>query len=144
MKTIALRFADNFAPKCGTIEAHRQMIEKNGFVWYGKLGNSVSSKVAEEILSNEECKILLIHSGKINRYWAKVVEINSQINDDENIPEYYRNTKNKFKTWFKVTSIEEAKRNVMSKCTIASSGAPLSEVSKHSMSPYFIINYSEE
>ena len=32
MKTIALRFADNFAPDGGTIVAHNEMIEKYGYV----------------------------------------------------------------------------------------------------------------
>ena len=37
--TIALRFADTFAPSIGTIQAHQEMIDKNGHVWYGKLGS---------------------------------------------------------------------------------------------------------
>ena len=43
MKTIALRFSDNFAPLDGTIAEHKKMIELNGYVWYGKLGLKVSA-----------------------------------------------------------------------------------------------------
>lgn len=32
MKTVALRFANKCAPECGTIEAHNEMIEQNGYV----------------------------------------------------------------------------------------------------------------
>jgi len=106
VKTIALRFGEHFAPECGTIEAHRAVIEQYGYVWYGKLGAPVSSKVISEICDNEKPKILLINSGKADRYWAHVVEIS---------------------------------KDIMSKCRVASSGAVLGEVSKHSMSPYFII-----
>lgn len=39
----------------------------------------------------------------------------------------------------KVSRFEKAERNVMSKCVVASSGKTLSIASRHSMSPYFII-----
>ena len=44
MKTIALRFADNYAPKEGTIKLHQAIINENGYVWYGKFGNTLSQK----------------------------------------------------------------------------------------------------
>ena len=33
MKTIALRFGEQFAPECGTIAAHQQLISEKEFVW---------------------------------------------------------------------------------------------------------------
>ena len=139
MKTIALRFGEHYAPECGTIEAHRAVIEQYGYVWYGKLGAPVSSKVISEICDNENPKILLINSGKADRYWAHVVEISKDAPDEKYIPEYYRGKASNFKTWFKITDFEEASKDIMSKCRVVSSGAVLGEVSKHSMSPYFII-----
>ena len=68
MKTIALRFA----PEEGTIKAHKRVIDINGFVWYGKLGNAVSKCILKELSANENAKILLIHSGKNDRYWAYI------------------------------------------------------------------------
>ena len=50
MKTIALRSLNKFAPECGTIEAHNEMIQKKGYVWYGKLGNKIAAGVFGEIL----------------------------------------------------------------------------------------------
>lgn len=44
MRTIALRFSNNFAPEEGTISAHEIVIAEKGFVWYGKLGSRISSK----------------------------------------------------------------------------------------------------
>ena len=60
----------------------------------------------------------------------------------EFIPEYYREQASDFKTWFRVRKIEEAAKNVMSDCKVASSGALLSLASRSSMSPYFIIEYA--
>ncbi len=139
MKTIALRFADTFAPEIGTIAAHCELIDKYGYVWYGKLGTAVSNKVIKEIIDSEEPRILLIHSGKQGRYWAYVNWIQHETPEKKYIPKYYRDISEKFKTWFKVIRIEQAPSNVLSHCKVASSNRPLTEVSKSSMSPYFII-----
>lgn len=143
MKTIALRFAENFAPERGTILAHQEVINSLGFVWYGKLGAPISKQVAEEIVKNNNSKILLIHSGKVERYWASITEISWDIPSLNEIPECYRDMTDKFKCWFKITSFEKASRDVMANCMVVSSGTPLANASKHSMSPYFIINFNE-
>lgn len=140
MKTIALRFADNYAPKEGTIRLHKDVIEKFGFVWYGKFGNTLSQKIIDELLKLENRKILLIKSGFSERYWAYIEDISKELPQDiETIPEYYRDNIDKIKCWFKITKIEIAESDIMSKFNIASSGIPLSSASKHSMNPYFII-----
>lgn len=143
MKTIALRFSENFSPTTGTIAEHQKLIDELGFVWYGKLGTAISTKVVNQIMQNEEPKILLIHSGKVDRYWARVSEVSRALPEINEIPEYYRDMTEKFQSWFKVIKFEEAPRDVMSHCVVASSQRPLSEVSKYSMSPYFIIDYEE-
>ena len=137
--TIALRFADTFAPTEGTIQAHQNVINRLGFVWYGKLGSKISLRVAKSILSNEQPRILLIHSGKTGRYWAYIEEISFDIPPKNEIPSYYRENAYKFKTWFKITKIEEAPKTILGDCVVISSHKPLSEASKYSMSPYFII-----
>ena len=140
MKTVALRFADNFAPECGTITAHEQIIEEYGHVWYGKLGGKVSEKMLKTIMNTEEPKILLIQSGKTNRYWAHICKAQYEQPRLNEIPSYYRDMAGLFRTWFCVTRFEKAPKNIMSECIVSSSGALLGNVSKHSMSPYFIID----
>ena len=143
MKTIALRFSDNFAPPDGTIMEHRRCISEKGYVWYGKLGSAVSDKVCKELMENDMPRILLIHSGKSFRYWAYIDKVQKNTPLLSEIPEYYREQAGIFRTWFRVLKIEEADKSVMSACTVASSGAPLSMTSRSSMNPYFIIEYSE-
>ena len=63
MRTVALRFAENFTPECGTIAAHLRLVDNLGYVWYGKLSSAISFKIAGEILGSDDLKILLIHSG---------------------------------------------------------------------------------
>lgn len=143
MNTIALRFSDNFAPPDGTIAEHKKLIETIGFAWYGKLGATVSDKVSHEILENKRPRILLIHSGKAFRYWAYIDKVSKETPALNEIPEYYRDQAEIFKTWFRVRKIEEAEKGVMSSCIVASSGTSLSLASRSSMSPYFIIEYTE-
>lgn len=139
MKTVALRFANKFAPECGTIEAHNDLIKQNGYVWYGKLGNKIAGSIFPEILDNEPSRILLIYSGSTGRYWAYVDKIQHKIPELSEVPEYYRDMADKFKTWFRVIRFEDAPKGLMGKCIVASSGATLSDDSKHSISPYFKI-----
>lgn len=145
MKTIALRFSENFAPLEGTIKAHQNIINSAGYVWYGKLGPKISNEARCNILKEDNSKILLIHSGKADRYWAFVEDISFECPTDiDNIPSYYRGDRVKFKTWFKVSSFEKAPKDILSNCIVESSKQPLSNVSKFSMSPYFKIIVDDE
>ena len=140
MRTIALRFADNYAPKEGTIKLHQEIINNNGYVWHGKFGNTLSQKNIDLLMSQPDRKFLLIKSGFPDRYWAYFDEIvKDKPKDINNIPEYYRNNTDKIKCWFKIRKIERTENNVMSKFIISSSKMPLSEASKHSLNPYFVI-----
>lgn len=143
MRTIALRFADNIAPQDGTIAEHERIIESQGFVWYGKFGSRISEKARSAVMASDCKRVLLIHSGTNKRYWLHVDEISYDTPELHCIPEYYRELAGTVKTWLKVTRIEKADKSVMAKCTVSSSGSPLSAVSRHSMSPYFIIDYDE-
>ena len=144
MKTIALRFSDNYAPTEGTIKLHEDVIAKYGYVWYGKFGNSLSQKNIDMLLEMKERKFLLIKSGCQERYWVYFEDIKKEVIDLAAIPEYYRNVRGRVKCWFKVTKFEKTDSKVMSKCFVASNGSLLSNTSKYSMSPYFVINYKEK
>ena len=143
MKTIALRFSDNYAPKEGTIKLHNEIINKYGYVYYGKFGNPILESYCKEVLKEENPKFLLIKSGFADRYWAYIQDITRTIDEPDKVPEYYRNKIKDVRCWFKVTKIVPAEKNVMSKCTIISTGVPLSSASKGSMNPCFKISYEE-
>lgn len=139
MKTIALRFADNFAPEEGTIQAHDSMIASKGYVWYGKIGSAIADSAVEMVLGNEAPRILLIHSGTQKRYWAYVDAISRDYPGSGEYPSYYEDKADKVKSWIRVTQFEPASNDILGKCTVMSSGQPLSNVSRHSMSPYYKI-----
>jgi len=143
MRTIALRFGETFSPPCGTIDAHREVIKQLGYVWYGKKGNKVSDKVIQDLLQNTNLRILLIASGKSEKYWAYVSEISTELPELEAIPSYYRNSGAEFKTWFKITRFEKANKDVLNNCIVVSSHTKLNISSRWSMCPCFIIDYFE-
>ena len=143
MKTAALRFAENFAPECGTIAAHKQVLDNLGSVWYGKLGNPMSKAVCDTILGSDDPKILLIHSGHDDRWWLHVDAISRELPPYGSYPEYYGEMAEKMGCWLHVRRFEKADSKVISRCVVASSGKPLSLASRRSMSPYFIIDYQE-
>ena len=93
MKTIALRFADNYAPADGTIKLHEDVINEYGYVWYGKFGNSLSQKNIDMLLEMKEKRFLLIKSGGQERYWAHFEDIKKAGINIEAIPKYYRDDK---------------------------------------------------
>ncbi len=144
METIALRFADNFAPPEGTIKAHEKLIQKNGYVWFGKLGQGVSEKTKEIILHNSPARILLIHSGKTDRYWAIIRSIQKEIPPEGFAPEYYKDKYNKVGAWFCVTEFIKAPSDIISKCVLVSSGRSLSEMSRKGSNPMFIVSCKED
>lgn len=144
MKTVALRFAENFAPDCGTIAAHKQVLDSLGSVWYGKLGSSMSKAVCDSILGGDDPRILLIHSGGTDRWWLHIDAISRELPPYGSYPEYYGELADRMGRWLHVRRFEKADSKVMSKCVVASSGKPLSLASRRSMSPYFIIDYQEE
>lgn len=144
MKTVALRFAENFAPECGTIAAHKQVLDSLGSVWYGKLGSSMSKAVCDSILGGYDPRILLIHSGGTDRWWLHIDAISRELPPYGSYPEHYGELADRMGCWLHVRRFEKADSKVMSKCVVASSGKPLSLASRRSMSPYFIIDYQEE
>lgn len=146
MKTVALRFADNFAPPEGTIAAHKAMIAKKGYVWYGKLGSTISEASIQMVMDNQPAKVLLIHSGTQKRYWAYVDAITRVFPGEGEFPEYYKDKASCIKAWIKMSKIENAPKDILSKCRVLSSGELLSQTSRHSISPYYriIVNEPEE
>lgn len=144
MKSIALRFSDSFAPPDGTIKAHEEILAQYGQVWYGKLGSTLASSTIADVLENDEPRILLIHSGRSERYWAFVSAIQKNTPPLELIPQYYRENAENFHCWFLITRFELAEKDVMSKCEVPSSKNSLSMVSRYSMSPYFRILWNNE
>lgn len=141
MRTIALRFSDNFAPKSGTISEHKKILSKRGYVWYGKLGNKISPKIFDIILANGPVRVLFIKASSPERYWVTVDKVSYEAQTVH--PDYYGQEVNLMNTWLRITKIETADPNILEKCIIPSTGSKLSDIYKRSMGSYFNIEVHE-
>ena len=143
LKSIAMKFSDKNAPPEGTIEAHKNHIKRDGFVWYGKIGAPVSDKTCKKIMEESNPRVLLIQSGQKAFYWAKIIDICKSVPPMENVPVYYHYSVDKIHTWFKMIKIEKASLQDINCCKMASYGAPLIDVLHNSMGSMFIIEYNK-
>ncbi|WP_105259189.1 metallophosphoesterase family protein [Pseudoalteromonas sp. T1lg88] len=117
MTKLALRFRDLVTPPDGTINIHKEMIEDNGFVYWGwwcKAGEKCPSKFNDfqELLAKGEQEIFLFDSGQNKLFRAQLSAIrfdNAPLGiecpEPDYTPSYYR--ERSFKAWFKLTSIDE-------------------------------------
>lgn len=138
LRIFAVRFHDGFAPACGTVKAHIDVIEKYGYVWFGKIGQGASEKTIKECLQQGMDRILLIDSGRVSRWWAYIDQIQNSKPEESFIPEYYRDKTDKIKTWFRIFRFEAAPRNILSKYKVASSGKLMSHSSRCPSSLFII------
>ena len=141
MKTIVLRFSDSFAPKGGTINAHKKFIDKFGYVWWGKKGLRISQKIVDELLNHGPCKIILVKSGTREQFWAMVEDILTECPDTSKVPMYYRDDIVLYGSFLKITKIEKAVGNVLNDCVVCSSNKRANEIIHKSSATYFMVNY---
>lgn len=73
----------------------------------------VSGKVVNKILSNAIPRILLIHSGKAGRYWAYIEKIQYDLPSRHEIPVYYRDNAEIFKTWLRLRKLKKHPREFL-------------------------------
>ena len=83
----------------------------------------------------------LLHSYTLT---TKISDIQKEQPDLKYVPEYYHDKASKIKAWIKITKIEVAEKDVMSKCIVVSSKNVLSQASKYSMNPCLFIEYEGE
>ena len=139
MKTLALRYSDNYAPSDGTIGEHEKLINKNGFVWYGKFGNKVSQQVINDVLEKGTAKVLFIKSGREDIYYANVDKIQYNMPEEKYIPKYYSDSYDRVSVWFRITEFKKTDYDVVKDYYVISSDKRLDIASKHSMNSCFIV-----
>ncbi len=142
---IVLKYREHFTSVLGTIALHEQIIQSHGCVWIGKWGRPIQSRlikiVAEQIkariptyifLAKYTGRTYLIHAGKL-------IDIATFLDNDELIPEYYRDKRSSIKTWFKIISLPQLDPTILGKLIGASSGMPINQTLKKSMASTFYV-----
>ena len=140
---LLLRFGEHLAPPEGTIAAHQGVIEKVGYVWYGKLGQPllrarVEAIVRSAINSSPGALILASSDKKSRRFYeasvAEVVWVAPGEREHRCIPAYMLGRIDGASAWFKITRLREMGTPDVSALVVASSGQRIREALERSTS----------
>ncbi len=132
-----------------TIEEHQKVIEQEGAVWFGKMGQPISQNAIDKLNKQVEDNIpTYIYLVKGNRrkpkaYVSDLVVASKTIPEEEMclIPPYYKELKiiQFIKFWAKVTNLHEIDLKDLTKMGVVSSVYPLMETLVKSSSGHFYI-----
>jgi hypothetical protein len=131
------------------MDAHLQVIEQHGAVWFGKMGNPVSGLKLEEV--NQQVKdgiptyIYLIKGNrrKSTAYRGKLVSATRDIPQKEKtmIPQYYTivDIIRHIRTWFKLSEIEPIEMSELNQLKVVGSVLPIQETLVKSATGHFFV-----
>lgn len=132
-----IRFSDKHGYK--TIEEHLNILNKKGYVWYGKIGRTPSREYFDLRLPQGPIIVLLVQPGRY--FITTCIAYSTSTPSDTNYPEYYKSKEfstYNFSFWVKLTSIVEVKNSdVLENVVIKSSGNYLRSALQGSISPMF-------
>jgi hypothetical protein len=146
---LLIRFSDRLLENKGTIEEHQKVIEQEGAVWFGKMGQPISQNAIDKLnMQVEEGIPTFIYLVKGNRkkpnaYISNLVLASKTIPEDEIslVPAYYKELEilRFINFWGKVTNLHEIDLKDLSKMGVVSSVYPLLETLVKSSSGHFYI-----
>lgn len=135
-KVLILKYGTNNMYDC--IEKHKELIEKNGYCWFGKIGKMPGETKVKEIMDQEISQIVLYSQGKAYLCDVEGYQIDKP---DKGYPAYYdsflyaRNIMPSM--YFRLSSLSELKIEELSKCVISKSGRNVIETLTRSMNSFF-------
>ncbi len=136
---LVLRYSLSY--KKNIIDLHKELIEKQGFVWYGKLGNETSQKIIAEIFAAKNPALLLFKKDKA--FLCGVEEITGN-KPQSGYPKYYDDEYICPGCYYKLTSIDEVEVDIINELIVRSSKRLLSDtLSRQCTSSCFFVSYKE-
>lgn len=127
------------------MERHLEVLENNGFCWFGKLGTAPSESSIEKKIGNMPITIILYSQGKT--HICSCSEITSS-KPKNGYPKYYDkyliNRGMEPSVYFKLTSIAEFAPDDFNRCVSLKSGRKLNETVHRSMASFFYGIYTDE
>lgn len=146
---LLVRFSDNLFAVGDAIAKHQEVVQKNGSVWFGKLGTPISHKAIETIHSQIENKVLsYLYLVKGNRrkstfYKSVIITLTDHFPKKEKdiIPPYYFEKKiaRQMKSWIKITDIEPLEPSEVKLLKVKSSVLNLEETLFRSSAGLFYV-----
>ena len=137
-----LRFGTNIKRNC--IDEHSKVIAKNGWCWFGKIGNAPSTKVISDVMGQDDPHMILYT--KHHAYECNVCEV-TNAKPGDGYPDYYENelfAKGIFPSaYFKLTQITEISMKELKNYFIVRSKNSVLAALNRSAASYFYAEYPD-
>ena len=142
-KFITIRYGTNIIADC--IEKHQEVIEREKYCWFGKIGTPPSKKFLNAFMNENHPRIILY--SKEAAYECDVLDVSYEKPSDH-YPEYYDEyifgTVLLTKIYFKLGSIRQIDKSEMTPYLVTSSRGRLLEALHRSMTSFFLSEYPDK
>lgn len=143
-KQAVIRYANVNGIKC--IDEHQKVLDKEGYVWFGKIGAKVKKTILSDLLEKKSNYIIL--KAPKETYFCTFTDFCEEIPKDNCFPDYYKSnfdSLDDFSMWFKITAmIPITNPEILSNIVVISSRNRLSNACLQSMSAHFFTTNLEE
>ena len=150
---LVVRFSDNLFSVGDVVEKHNHVVAKVGYVWFGKIGQTISQNRID-LLNAQIAKSIPTYAYLVkgNRkkstfYRANLLGISKDLTKEEKkfVPAYYAEAKllKYMATWMKISNIEPIEISTISNLKTINSVYPLEESLVRSSSGYFFVHESK-
>ena len=146
---LLLRFSDSLLKEGDTIEEHNQVIQRQGVVWFGKMGSTVSQShidiLNEQVGENIPTYVYLVKGNrrKSTVYRARLAFASKTLpkGESQRVPAYYSSLDiSKYVNfWVKLTEIIPIDFGELKRLRVGSSVLPIQETLTKSSSGHFFL-----
>lgn len=140
---LLMKYSDVFEKN--VVNIHQEILNRTGYVWYGKVGATPSLKTLN-LISKKGEYFCILHSSKTGSYLCSFTEF-SDIIPQNGYPEYYEkyfSNKGFFKVFFKLNRMVRLPENFHTNFYLASSGENIMNALNYSMGSMFIAKAYKE
>jgi len=128
------------------VEAHNNVCEEYGTVWFGKSGRPLSrtlnDKLKELIREGMHPKLILLYgpTGQRKFFSGRIAALaTSGKPNPAQVPAYYRDMTAFISQWFEIGPLKLMTKREVDGLVVASSGRAVSEVAPRSQAPYMTV-----
>lgn len=148
---LMIRFSDTLYSVGDVVSKHNAVVESCGYVWFGKIGTTISQNRMDIINKQIDTGIpTYLYLAKGNRkklifYRATLLKISKEFADKKKyVPKYYFETKliQYMQSWIKISKIEPIESSAIQNLKTVNSIFPLLESMARSSSGYFLVHES--
>jgi hypothetical protein len=151
---LVVRFSDNLFGVGDVVAKHNAIVEKRGYVWFGKIGTTISNSRMNDLnsqIKNGMPTYLYLVKGNRKKsafYRAHLLLITRELPRGESkaIPPYYstKALRQHMNAWMQVSQIVPADPSSMKNLQAISSVFPIQETLVRSSSGYFLVHEAKD